>query len=104
MGGTAGSDWPVGRTSQLLVGNPANLPRDEQPARNFRRKSPIGTTIEKEWARIGGLAPTIRKKGDFTMSGSKFQRHLIAAFASLLMSTIAVGAAVAPAQVSAATV
>ncbi len=38
------------------------------------------------------------------MSGSKFQRHLIAAFASLLMSTIAVGAAVAPAQVSAATV
>ena len=37
------------------------------------------------------------------MSGSKFQRHLIAAFASLLMSTIAVGAAVAPAQVSATT-
>ena len=36
------------------------------------------------------------------MSGSKFHRHLIAAFASLLMSTIAVGAAVAPAQVSAA--
>ena len=38
------------------------------------------------------------------MSGSKFHRHLIAAFASLLMSTIAVGAAVAPAQVSAADV
>jgi hypothetical protein len=36
------------------------------------------------------------------MSGSKFQRHLIAAFASLLMSSIAVGAAIAPAQVSAA--
>ena len=35
------------------------------------------------------------------MSGSKLHRHLIAAFASLLMSTIAVGAAVAPAQVSA---
>ncbi len=35
------------------------------------------------------------------MSGSKFQRQLIAAFASLLMSTIAVGAAVAPAHVSA---
>ena len=36
------------------------------------------------------------------MSDSKFHRHLIAAFSSLLMSTIAVGAAVAPAQVSAA--
>jgi hypothetical protein len=36
------------------------------------------------------------------MSGSKFQRHLIAAFASILMSTIAVGSAIAPAQVSAA--
>ena len=35
------------------------------------------------------------------MSGSKIQRHLIAAFASLLMSTIAVGAAIAPSQVSA---
>jgi hypothetical protein len=47
---------------------------------------------------------TIRKKGDWTMSGFKFERQLIAAFAALLMSTIAVGAAVAPAQVSAATV
>ncbi len=36
------------------------------------------------------------------MSGAKFHRHLITAFASLLMSSIAVGAAVAPAQVSAA--
>ena len=36
------------------------------------------------------------------MSGTKFQRHLIAVFASLLMSSIAVGAAIAPAQVSAA--
>ncbi len=38
------------------------------------------------------------------MSGSKFQRHLVAAFASILMSTIAIGTAVAPAQVSAAQV
>ncbi|WP_281288858.1 hypothetical protein [Sphingomonas xanthus] len=38
------------------------------------------------------------------MSGIKFHRHLVAAFASLLMSSIAVGAAVAPAQVSASTV
>lgn len=35
------------------------------------------------------------------MSGLKFQRHLIAAFAAMLMSTIAVGSAVAPAQVNA---
>ena len=35
------------------------------------------------------------------MSGLKIERHLIAAFAALLMCTIAVGAAVAPAQVSA---
>ena len=35
------------------------------------------------------------------MSGLKFERQLIAAFAALLMSSIAIGAAVAPAQVSA---
>ena len=49
----------------------------------------------------GGKGSPARKKGDWTMSGLKFERHLIAAFAALLMSTIAVGAAVAPAQVSA---
>ena len=37
------------------------------------------------------------------MSGLKIERQLIAAFAALLMSTIAIGAAVAPAQVSATT-
>ena len=35
------------------------------------------------------------------MSGLKIERHLIAAFAALLMSSIAVGSAIAPAQVSA---
>ena len=35
------------------------------------------------------------------MSGLKFERQLIAAFAALLMSSIAVGAAVAPAHGSA---
>ena len=48
--------------------------------------------------------PCDPQKGRMKMSGSKFQRHLIAAFASLLMSSIAVGAAIAPAQVSAANV
>ena len=37
-------------------------------------------------------------------NGSKFQRSLIAVVASLLMSTVAVGAAVAPASVAANTV
>jgi len=36
------------------------------------------------------------------MSGLKFHRHLLAAFASLLMSTIAVSAAISPTPVSAA--
>ncbi len=35
------------------------------------------------------------------MFGLKFQHQLFVAFASLLMSSIAVGAAIAPAQVSA---
>ena len=35
------------------------------------------------------------------MSGLKFHRHLLAVFAALLTSSIAVGAAIAPAQVSA---
>ena len=38
------------------------------------------------------------------MSGSKLNSHLIAVFASLLLSTIAIGAAVAPAEVSASPV
>jgi hypothetical protein len=83
------------------VGISTNLPSDEHHFRNFWLKSPIGTTLEMEWARIGGVSPRIRKKGDWTMSGLKFERHLVAAFAALLMSSIAVGAAVAPAQVSA---
>ncbi len=36
-------------------------------------------------------------------NGSKFQRSLIAVIASVLMSTVAVGAAVAPASVAANT-
>jgi hypothetical protein len=36
-------------------------------------------------------------------NGSKFQRNLIAVIASVLLSTVAVGAAVAPASVAANT-
>ncbi len=38
------------------------------------------------------------------MFGQSFQNHLLAAFVSLVMSSIAVGAAIAPSQVSAAPV
>lgn len=38
------------------------------------------------------------------MSGLKFQSRLLVAFASLLMSSIAVGSAITPAPLSAATV
>ena len=39
------------------------------------------------------------QKGRMTMFGSNLQRHLIAAFAAVLMSTVAVGAAIGPAAV-----
>jgi hypothetical protein len=89
---------------QPSVGNSANLRPDERFSTHFWRKSPIGTTLVKDRARIDGPPPDNPKKGRLNMSDSKFHRHLIAAFASLLMSSIAVGAAVAPAQVSAANV
>jgi hypothetical protein len=38
-------------------------------------------------------------KGRMTMFGSNTGRHLVAAFAAILMSTVAVGSAVAPAAV-----
>ncbi len=38
------------------------------------------------------------------MFGNNFQRHLVAAFASILMSSIAIGAAVAPSDLSASAI
>ena len=46
------------------------------------------------------VARPVRQKGEFIMFGPKFQHHLFAAVASLLMSSIAVGAAIAPASVA----
>lgn len=48
------------------------------------------------------VIPTVRQKGRMTMSGLTFQSRLLVAFASLLMSSIAVGAAITPAPLSAA--
>jgi hypothetical protein len=64
MGSLRGSHLAVGIASQLLVGNPANFPNHERIGRNFWRKSRIGTQLEKEWVRIDGVSPNIRKKGD----------------------------------------
>jgi hypothetical protein len=44
------------------------------------------------------------EKGRMTMFGSNTGRHLVALFGALLMSTVAVGSAVAPAQTSSPTV
>ena len=53
------------------------------------------------YPRIGGLGITRQpRKGRKIMFGSKFQSQLVAAFAALLMSTVAVSAAVGPASVS----
>ena len=48
------------------------------------------------------VALSIRQKGRMKMSGLKFQSRLMVAFASLLMSSIAVGSAISPASLSAA--
>lgn len=46
--------------------------------------------------------PAATPKGSLKiMFGSNFQRHLVAAVASILMSSIAIGAAVAPSDLSA---
>ena len=50
------------------------------------------------------VALSIRQKGRMTMSGLKFHSRLMVAFASLLMSSIAVSSAISPAPLSAASV
>ncbi|MCY7339407.1 MAG: hypothetical protein LH465_05570 [Sphingomonas bacterium] len=64
----------------------------------------IGTTLEMNRAWIDAVARPIRQKGRRQMFSHKVQQRLFAAFASLLMSSIAVGAAIAPAHVAASTV
>ena len=52
---------------------------------------------------IGPQAKGGREKGEFKMSGqTTFTRTLIAAVGALLMSSVAVGAAIAPAHIAAA--
>jgi hypothetical protein len=59
-----GSHGTVGIGCQLLVGIPANFPNHERDSWRFWQKTTIGTALEKDWTRIDGVSPNIRKKGD----------------------------------------
>jgi hypothetical protein len=64
----------------------------------FRGKPGLARLLN--WKAHGPPVGSRGQKGRKTMFGSTVQRHLAALFGALLMSTVAVGAAVAPAQVS----
>ena len=90
----------VGAISQLLVVKRANRLSKSSIQIEKWRISAFGTALEyrngqaRKWIKRDHR----RKK---MSDRSKFQRNLIAVFASLLMSTVAVGAAVAPAAIAA---
>jgi hypothetical protein len=91
---------PVGNLHQPWVVNPANCRRASECSRNFPQFSAIGTAL------VLILAPARerkadRQKGRLQMSAqSHFTRTLVAFAAALLVSSVAVGAAVGPAQVA----
>ena len=94
----------VGEKSQLGVGKSAARPSALPNYGGFLDLFSIGTALE-----IGGLwierwPADDPVKGRIKMSGQKLSHQLFAAFAALLMSSIAVGAAVAPEQVAAQSV
>jgi hypothetical protein len=94
----------VGEKSQFRVGKSAARPSTVPNYRAFPGLFPIGTALE-----VGGLwierwPADDPVKGRIKMSGQKLSHQLFAAFAALLMSSIAVGAAVAPEQVAAQSV
>jgi hypothetical protein len=83
------------------VANPANSPRLEPTAQDFSQFSGIGTGLELLLVPARNQKAD-RQKGDFRMSAqSHFTRTLVAFVAALLVSSVAVGAAVGPAQVAA---
>jgi hypothetical protein len=88
---------PVGEFRQVLVGQTSQLAAEMRPSSKYSQFSAIGTGLELNPASTRGNGRA--KKGSFKMSGqSKFTQTLIAAFGALLMSTVAVGSAVGPAQ------
>ena len=70
----------------------------------FRAIFHLARLLKQEGHGSSGGPLMIRQKGDFEMTGQKTSHQLFAAFAALLMSSIAVGAAVAPEQVAASSV
>jgi hypothetical protein len=93
----------VGASSQLPVGKSASCPSPRTKFGGFPAFSPFGTALEVEGHGSSGGPLMIRQKGEFQMSGQKLSHQLFAALAALMMSSIAVGAAVAPETAVAAT-
>ena len=90
--------------SQLAVGNFAILHAFARNFVGFARNLPFGTALEIGGSWIERWPADDPEKRENMMSGQKFSHHLFAAVAALLMSSIAVGAAVAPEQVAASSV
>jgi hypothetical protein len=98
------SPLQVGAASQLEVGNSANRARSFFINGGFAFFFPIGTALEIGGTWIERWPADDPPKGRFKMFASKFSQQLFAGFAALLMSSIAVGATVAPEQVAATSV
>jgi hypothetical protein len=86
------------------VGKSANRPATVGHFRSFAPFFSIGTALEIGGTWIRRWPADDPPKGRYEMSGQKFSQQLFAAFAALLMSSIAVGATVAPEQVAATSV
>jgi hypothetical protein len=87
----------IGAFRQVLVGNACQRPRKKITDIDFSQFCAIGTGLELFPASTCNKAGD--KKGSVQMSSqSKFHQTLVAAFAAVLMSSVAVGAAVGPAQ------
>jgi hypothetical protein len=82
------------------VGIFANSISPRSQKHNFPQFSGIGTRLELSCA-SAATKEASRQKGEFKMSAqSTFKRTLVAIAAALLTSTVAVSAAVGPAQVA----
>jgi hypothetical protein len=93
----------VGGLSQLAVGKSAERAHASANSGAKQPFFPIGTTLERGRAWIGRWPADDPAKGRISMSGQKLSHQLFAALAALMMSSIAVGAAVAPETAVAAT-
>jgi hypothetical protein len=89
---------PVGEISQTAVGFRAISFICEQ---GNGGNPQLAWALNISWCGRSGSSERPRK-GRMKMFGPNFQRNLLAAFASLLVSSVAVGSAVLPAQVAAA--